>query len=409
VTLQRDDPELRGPARLAPPRVPVVRLNRRVLYVVGAVLVVVVVAGLVALRAQSSRLMQDSISARASQVPPAGERWFDKVPDREPSAPPTSADTPPAGPASVLHPSTPAPTGTLSDAELEAQRRDRARRAAMAAPIAAVAFEARSVTTRGSGPERSTTSVEPSPPTAGSIVPAAALAAAQAAAAGLPAAQRPAALQTERPEVLPAALRAPVNPYEVKAGTIIPAVLLTGISSDLPGQLIAQVREPVFDTESGQHLLIPQGARLIGLYDHQVVYGQERVLITWKRVIFPNATSLSLKDGMPGTDASGAAGFTDQVNHHLIRVFGNALLLSIISAGVQLSQIPSFGQGFTGPSAGNVLGAAVGQELGQTSNELIRRGINIAPTIEIRPGYAFNVMVTQDLVFPGPYDDTVRP
>jgi len=279
----------------------------------------------------------------------------------------------------------------------------------MAAPIAAVAFEARSVPARTGGPERSTTSVEPSPPTAGSIVPAAALAAAQAAAAGLPAAQRPAALQTERPEVLPAALRAPVNPYEVKAGTIIPAVLLTGISSDLPGQLIAQVREPVFDTESGQHLLIPQGARLIGLYDHQVVYGQERVLITWKRVIFPNATSLSLKDGMPGTDASGAAGFTDQVNHHLIRVFGNALLLSIISAGVQLSQIPSFGQGFTGPSAGNVLGAAVGQELGQTSNELIRRGINIAPTIEIRPGYAFNVMVTQDLVFPGPYDDTVRP
>ena len=409
MTPQRDDPELRGPARLAPPRVPVVRLNRRVLYVVGAVLVVVVVAGLVALRAQSSRLAQDSNSARASQLPPAGERWFDKVPDREPSGPLASVGTPPTGPAPALPPSTPAPGRTLSDAELEAQRRDRARRAAMAAPIAAVAFEARSVTARAGGPERSTTSVEPSPPTAGSIVPAAALAAAQAAAAGLPAAQRPAALQTERPEVLPAALRAPVNPYEVKAGTIIPAVLLTGISSDLPGQLIAQVREPVFDTESGQHLLIPQGARLIGLYDHQVVYGQERVLITWKRVIFPNATSLSLKDGMPGTDASGAAGFTDQVNHHLIRVFGNALLLSIISAGVQLSQIPSFGQGFTGPSAGNVLGAAVGQELGQTSNELIRRGINIAPTIEIRPGYAFNVMVTQDLVFPGPYDDTVRP
>jgi type IV secretion system protein VirB10 len=222
-------------------------------------------------------------------------------------------------------------------------------------------------------------------------VPPAALAAAQAAAAGLPSAQRPAALQTERPGVLPAALRGPVNPYEVKAGTIIPAVLSTGISSDLPGQLIAQVREPVFDTESGQHLLIPQGAQLIRLYDRQLAYGQERVLITWKRAILPNATSLSLKDGMPGTDVAGAAGFTDQV-----------------SAGAQLSQIPR-GQGFTGPSAGNVPGAAVGQELGQTSNELIRRGINIAPTIEIRPGYAFNVMVTQDLVFPGPYDDAVRP
>ena len=140
-----------------------------------------------------------------------------------------------------------------------------------------------------------------------------------------------------------------------------------------------------------------------------MAFGQERVLVTWKRVIFPNGASLSLKDGMPGTDAAGAAGFEDQVNHHLVRVFGNALLLSIISAGVQLSQIPSFGQGFTGPSAGNVLGAAVGQELGQTSNELIRRGINIAPTVEIRAGYAFNVMVTQDLVFPGPYDDMVRP
>jgi len=204
-------------------------------------------------------------------------------------------------------------------------------------------------------------------------------------------------------------VRGPISRYEFKAGTIIPAVLLTGLNSDLPGQMIAQVREAVFDTETGQHLLIPPGSRLIGLYDHQLAYGQERVLVTWKRVIFPNGSSLSLKDGMPGTDASGAAGFHDQVNLHLVRVFGNALLLSIFSAGVQLSQIPSYGQGFTGPTAGNVLGGALGQELGQTSNELIRRGISIAPTLEIRPGYAFNVMVTQDLVFPGPYDETMRP
>src|SRR5207249_4535919 len=149
---------------------------------------------------------------------------------------------------------------------------------------------------------------------------------------------------------------------------------LADVRAELPWEVIAQVRESVFDTETGQHLLVPQGARLIGLYDHQMVYGQERVLVTWKRVLFPNGTSLSLKDGMPGTDAAGAAGFNDQVNHHLVRVFGNALLLSIISAGVQLSQIPDFGRGFAGPSAGNVLGAAVGQELGQTSAELIRRG-----------------------------------
>jgi type IV secretion system protein TrbI len=415
MTGQQDDPELRGPSRLATPRVPVVRLNRRILYVIGGALVTVVLAGLVALRAQGSRLAHDP-SPQASRAPaPSGERWFDKVPDREPLAPAASTAAPPAPalpPAGSLPPS-PTPANqpqakTLTDAELEAQRRERALRSAMAAPIAAAAFEARFGTPRASGAERSATGAETGQPPA-AIVPAAAIPAAQAAIAALPSAPRPATLPPDRPEVLPAAVRAPASRYEVKAGTIIPGVLLTGLNSDLPGQMIAQVRENVFDTEGGQYLLIPQGARLIGLYDHQVAYGQERVLVTWKRVIFPNGSSLSLTDGMPGTDPAGAAGFNDQVNHHLVRVFGNALLLSIFSAGVQLSQIPSFGQGFTGPTAGNVLGAAVGQELGQTSSELIRRGMNIAPTIEIRPGYAFNVMVTQDLVFPGPYDDTVRP
>src|SRR5262249_58957195 len=116
-----------------------------------------------------------------------------------------------------------------------------------------------------------------------------------------------------------------------------------------------------------------------------------------------------LKGGMAGTDAIGAAGFHDQVNNHYVPIFGHALLLSIISAGVQLSQIPSFGQDFQGPTARNVLGAAVGQQLGSTASELIRRGITIAPTLEIRPGYPFNVMVTQDLVFPGPYDGAPQP
>ena len=403
------DPELRGPDQLTPPRVPVVRLNRRVMYVAGSVLVVAVVAGLVALRAQGSRLEQDASSPQAARLTDrSGERWFDKIPDREPSVQPAGATPPAAAPSPALRPLAESRAATLSDADLEAQRRERALLAAMAAPIAAAAFEARSAVARGGTDLRATSSPAAQPP-AGSIVPAAALAVGQSGGPGLPPGPRQTMPSPDRPEVLPAVVRAPVSRYEVKAGTIIPAVLLTGLNSDLPGQLIAQVRERVFDTETGQHLLVPQGARLIGLYDHQVVYGQERVLINWKRIIFPNGTSLSLKDGMPGTDAAGAAGFEDQVNHHLVRVFGNALLLSIVSAGGQLSQIPDFGRGFTGPSAGNVLGAAVGQQLGQTSNELIRRGMNVAHTIEIRPGYAFNVMVTQDLVFPGPYDDGVRP
>ena len=407
MTAHHDDPELRGPSRLTTPRVSVVRLNRRVLYVIGAALIAIVLAGLVALRAQGSRLGHDASSHAPRLQAAAGERWFDKIPDREPLAQPAAtppAPTPP--PLPPQPPPSPAPAKTLTDADLEAQRRDRALRAAMAAPIGAGAFEARAGMARAGSADRPPTGIE-SGQTVAAIVPAAARAAAQAAAALPPA--PPSAPWADRPDVLPVAVRPPTSRYEVKAGTIIPAVLLTGVNSDLPGQLIAQVRENVFNTESGQFLLVPQGARLIGLYDHQVAYGQERVLVTWKRVIFPNGSSLSLKDGMPGTDGAGAAGFHDQVNHHLVRVFGTALLLSVFSAGVQLSQIPNFGQGFTGPTAGNVLGAAVGQELGQTATETIRRGMSIAPTIEIRPGYAFNVMVTQDLVFPGPYDDTVRP
>jgi type IV secretion system protein TrbI len=408
VTPPRDDADLRGPARLTPPRVRVVRLNRRLLYVVGAVLVIVAIAAAVALRAQGARLAENGGASRGALAPPSGQRWFDKVPDREPAGAAVVAQAPQPAPAPALPAPTPAPAKVMTDAELEAQRLQRGLRTAMSASIAAAAFEGRSVTTRANGDDRTPGRIDVNSEAATAIVPAAARLASTVAGV-VPAAASASAQSAQRPDVLSATVRGSVSPYEVKAGTIIPGVLLTGVNSDLPGQLVAQVREPVFDTETGQHLLIPQGARLVGLYGHQTVYGQERVLITWKRVIFPNGSSLSLKDGMPGTDALGAAGFQDEVNHHLVRVFGNALLLSVISAGLQLSQIPDFGQGFGGPTAGNVLGAAVGQQLGQTSSELIRRGMNVSPTIEIRPGYAFNAMVTQDIVFPGPYDDTARP
>ena len=409
MTSPRDDADLRGPARLTPPRVRVVRLNRRLLYVVGAVLIIVVIAAVVALRAQGARLGENGSAPRTALVPPSGQRWFDKIPDREPVVAAATGEATQPVHASPLPAPTPAPTKVMTDAELETQRLERGLRTAMSAPIAAAAFEGRSVTTRVNGPDRTPGRIDAGFDSASSIVPAAAPVLASTAAGVVPAAASASAQSADRADVLPTTVRGPMSPYEVKAGTIIPGVLLTGVNSDLPGQLIAQVRESVFDTETGQHLLIPQGARLVGLYGHQTVYGQERVLITWKRVIFPNGTSLSLKDGMPGTDALGAAGFQDEVNHHLVRVFGSALLLSVISAGLQLSQIPDFGQGFSGPTVGNVLGAAVGQQLGQTSSELIRRGMNVSPTIEVRPGYAFNVMVTQDLVFPGPYEDTARP
>jgi len=189
---------------------------------------------------------------------------------------------------------------------------------------------------------------------------------------------------------------APLSPLEVKAGSVIPAVMISGLNSDLPGQIIAQVTENVYDTKSGHHLLIPQGAKLIGTYDNGVTLGQERALTAWRRVIFPDATSLDL-DLMPGADQSGYAGFNDQVNNHYAKIFGSAVMVSLFSAGIQLSQPQQSGFQISNQQ---VIAGALGQQLGQLGMEVTRRNMQIQPTIEIRPGYRFNVMVTKDLVLP---------
>ena len=192
------------------------------------------------------------------------------------------------------------------------------------------------------------------------------------------------------------------SPYEVKAGSIIPAVLVSGMNSDLPGQVIAQVRENVYDSASGRHVLIPQGSRLIGLYDAHVAYGQQRLLLAWNRVIFPDGSNFDLK-GMPGADKAGMAGFFDDVDNHYIKVFGSSVLMSLISAGVQLSQssnTTSNTSTTTTKSVGQTVGDALGQQLGQTAMTITQKNINIQPTLTVRPGYRFNVMVTADMILP---------
>lgn len=185
---------------------------------------------------------------------------------------------------------------------------------------------------------------------------------------------------------------------EIKAGTIIPGVMVGGVNSDLPGQIIGQVRENVYDTATGQHLLIPAGSRLVGTYDSTVTTGQERVLVAWQRIIYPDGSSVSL-DLMPGADTSGYAGFTDQVSNHYWRIFGNAFMLSLFSAGIQLSQPQSDSQ-FGGYNSQQILAAEIGRQLGQLGMEMARRNMRIQPTLEIRPGYRFVVMVTKDIVLP---------
>lgn len=190
--------------------------------------------------------------------------------------------------------------------------------------------------------------------------------------------------------------RSQLTPYEVRVGSIIPGVMISGINSDLPGQIVAQVSQDVRDTRTGQHVLIPQGSRLIGTYDSQVAMGQERVMVAWHRIQFPDSSTLELGN-MGGVDPAGYAGFTDQVNNHYWRIFGNATLLSMIGAGAQLSQAE--GDNDSGdPTANQQLAAELGRQWGQVGQQVVSRNLNIQPTLEIRPGYQFNIMVNKDLI-----------
>lgn len=193
-----------------------------------------------------------------------------------------------------------------------------------------------------------------------------------------------------------------VSPYEIQAGTIISAYLLTGINSDLPGQITAKVTQSVYDTVTGNYLLIPQGTTLLGVYDSSVAYGQSRVLIAWNRLIFPNGNSIDL-EGQPGVDLVGQAGLHDLVNNHYARIFGSALMFSMFGALGQLSQ-PQQSNNQT-LSASQLIYAAVGQQIAQTSTQLIAKNMNIQPTIQIRQGDLFNVLLTRDMVLDGPYQE----
>ena len=186
----------------------------------------------------------------------------------------------------------------------------------------------------------------------------------------------------------------PLSKYEVKAGSIIPGVMITGINSDLPGKLTGQVRENVYDTVTGKYLLIPQGTRVIGTYDSKVAYAQERVLIVWTRLIFPNGDSIDL-EGMEGVDLSGYSGMKDKVNNHYAKLITGVILTSILSAGAKVAAGNNdVGQATFSQQA--VSGAA--QQIYATGTRFTEKNLNVQPTIEIRPGMKFNVFVNKDLI-----------
>ncbi|CCD97177.1 putative conjugal transfer protein trbI [Bradyrhizobium sp. ORS 375] len=187
----------------------------------------------------------------------------------------------------------------------------------------------------------------------------------------------------------------PASPYVVQAGTVIPGALITGIRSDLPGQLTAQVTENIFDTPSGRVLLVPQGARLIGVYDSQVTAGQSRVLLVWTRLIMPNGRSIVL-ERQPGADAGGYSGLSDEVDNHWRQLAGAALLSTLLSVGSEVNAGAN-------PNTNNAtilqaLRQGFGNAMSQTGQQLVRQQMNVQPTLTVRPGFPVRVIVNRDLV-----------
>lgn len=193
------------------------------------------------------------------------------------------------------------------------------------------------------------------------------------------------------------------SPFELKRGSVIPATLISGINSDLPGRITAQVSQNVYDSATGHRLLIPQGTKLFGRYDSKVSFGQSRVLVVWTDIIFPNGSTLQI-GGMAGTDAQGYGGFRDKVNNHYWRTFGSAALIALIGTGIDAS-LPESSTLATQETASDAARRNFAESFGRVADQTISRNLNVQPTLEIRPGYKFNILVDQDIVFPRAYKD----
>ncbi|MDO7837391.1 TrbI/VirB10 family protein [Sphingobium sp. HBC34] len=187
------------------------------------------------------------------------------------------------------------------------------------------------------------------------------------------------------------ALQTPASPYQVMAGSVIAASLLTGLTSDLPGMVVAQVTENVFDTVTGRILMVPQGSRLIGSYDSVVAFGQSRALLVWQRIILPDGSSIQI-DNLPATDAAGYAGLSDKVDYHTWRLLKGVALSTLLGVGTELSI------GDNESDLVRALRQSTQQSANQAGQQIVSKNLNIQPTITVRPGWPLRVIVHKDLV-----------
>lgn len=194
----------------------------------------------------------------------------------------------------------------------------------------------------------------------------------------------------DRRTVAPDRVMAPASPYVLQAGSVIPAALITGIRSDLPGQITAQVTQHIYDSPTGNTLLVPQGTRIIGEYSNNVDFGDRRVLLVWNRLIFPNGRSIVL-ERQPGADTRGFAGLEDGVNYHWWDLAKAAGLSTLLSVGAELTMddderlIQAIRNGAQGT-------------INDAGQQIVQRQLQVRPTLTIRPGFPVRVIVTRDLI-----------
>jgi type IV secretion system protein TrbI len=189
----------------------------------------------------------------------------------------------------------------------------------------------------------------------------------------------------------PHGVQEPVSPYQVMAGSVISASLVTGLNSDLPGLVVAQVTENIYDTVTGRTLLIPQGSRLVGSYDSVVAFGQKRALLVWQRIVMPNGTSIQI-DNLPATDQAGYAGLEDQVDYHTWTLLKGIALSTLLGVGSQI--------GFGGSESDLIraIRESTQQSANQAGQRIVQKDLNIQPTITVRPGWPLRIIVHKDLI-----------
>ena len=204
-----------------------------------------------------------------------------------------------------------------------------------------------------------------------------------------------------RPFTLYEDVQSPRTPYEIKTGTLISGAMISAVNSDLPGDIVAQVTKNVYDSASGRYSLIPQGTKLFGRYDAYTQLGQERLVIVWDRLVFEDGQTLDI-GGMQGYDQRGLSGFKDKVRTHFLKTLANAFLISVVNAsGEALVDEAS-------TSGGSNITLNLAQNFSDTTsnafNEYLTNRLKIKPTLEIRAGYQFNIVVSKDIAFERPFE-----